>query len=136
MKSSYHQKVVPSFSWTSSKVTRNTSNLSFEEARELAYEDLRRSGIVYENLFKELGEIVNKNKVDLGFVMGELSSQRVEEDQIAYFLTHESDYAKEIVSAVNNLPFDAEPIAYDFKPIKLWEGHDLVNRIMDSLDVD
>ena len=115
---------------------RNTSNLSFEEARELAYEDLRRSGIVYENLFKELGEIVNKNKVDLGFVMGELSSQRVEEDQIAYFLTHESEYANDIIAAVNRLPFDAEPIAYNFKPIKLWgEGHELINRIMDSLGV-
>ena len=114
---------------------RDTSKMSFEEAQNLAYEDLRRSGVVYENLFKELGEIVNKNQVDLGYIMAELSSQRIPEDQIAYFLTHESDYAKEIISAVNNLPFDAEPIAYDFKPIKLWEGHDLVNRIMDSLDV-
>ena len=94
--------------------TRNQmpEDIPLSKIQETAYADLSKAGITYDNIFRELGGVMQNLPIDVGDIVTDLYSHNVDEKDIARFLIYDSTYQKEILSRMYN--YNVAPEAPDY----------------------
>lgn len=91
------------------------SDVPLEDVQRTAYEDLSRAGITYQNLFQELGGVMQNLPIDVSDIMTELSANGVPEKDIPHFLIYDSEYKKEIMSRMYMYTMPPETPEYNYE---------------------
>lgn len=107
----------------------------FEDVQKHAYEDLNHVKLTYETLFLELGSILGDNSYGIDDVMNELLANKVSEDDIARFITHDSEYHRQIVGQLYGVNYGDMRSYYTFEPLTKGE-HLFADKVIDMLGVD
>ena len=91
------------------------SDVNLADVQKTAYEDLSRAGITYNNLFQELGGVMQNLPIDVSDIMTELSANGVPEKDIPHFLIYDSEYKKEIMSRMYMYTMPPETPEYNYE---------------------
>ena len=91
------------------------SDVNLADVQRTAYEDLSRAGITYNNLFQELGGVMQNLPIDVSDIMTELSANGVPEKDIPHFLIYDSEYKKEIMSRMYMYTMPPETPEYNYE---------------------
>jgi RNA polymerase rpb2, domain 6 len=113
---------------------RSQDEVSIEDIQVAAAADLQAAGIQYENIFSELNGLLLDSNVSASDIVDELFSFNVDEKDIPYFLTHESQYRMDILSRVYNVPLGTAQMNYEFEPITADDS--FLGRLMTSIGVE
>lgn len=113
---------------------RSEDEVSIDDIQVAAAADLQAAGIKYENIFSELNGLLLDSNISASDIVDELFSFKVDEADIPYFLTHESQYRMDILSRIYNVPLGTSQINYEFEPIKADDS--FIGRLMTSIGVE
>lgn len=117
--------------------TRRTRNqmpndIPLSQIQETAYADLSKAGITYDNLFQELGGVMQNLPIEVSDIMTDLRSNDVKEEDIAHFLIYDSQYKKEIMSRMYNYNVPPETPVYNYERVTS-EDNTFVGRLVRAL---
>lgn len=98
---------------------RQAAIQDFESLQKMAYEDMASVKVTHETFFQELGAVLRGSTIELQDVYNDVVINKIQDDELAYFLTHDAKQHTEIVHALNGIPIDIKRPDYDFEPLKV-----------------
>lgn len=113
---------------------RRGQELDFETMQEYAFDDLKAVRLSYATLYGELSGLLLDSGVSPTAVMDEVMSHKVEQEDLAYFLTHESTFKESLISRVNNVAATPKEKEYHFTGVQKGDG--FIGQLLESLNVD
>lgn len=111
---------------------RRPEEIPLEEVQKTAYEDLSRAGLTYNNLFHELGGVLQNPNADVSDVMNDLLTHNVPEEDIARHLIYESEYRDEIMARMYNYRVDEVEREFNFETVKA-DDETFIGRLITAL---
>lgn len=108
---------------------RRPDDISEAQVQEVAMADLSRAGITYDNIFRELGGILNGPMIGVGDLVTDLYANNVDEKNIAYHLIYESPYRDEVMSRMYNYQVDEIVKEFDYRRVDANEDSFIGNLI-------
>lgn len=114
---------------------RRPEEIPLEEIQETAYEDLSRAGLTYNNLFHELGGVLQNPNAEVSDVMNDLVTHNIDEDDIARHLIYDSEYRNEVMARMYNYRVDETEKEYNFETVQA-DNETFIGRLVTSLGKD
>lgn len=116
---------------------RRTKNRKPEEIpesqiQEAAMDDLARAGITYDNIFRELGGVINGPMVSVNELVTDLYTNNIDEKDIARHLIYDSPYKNEVMSRMYNYQIDEVEKKYDYRRVDATEDS-FIGKLVSSL---
>lgn len=97
---------------------RSVDDSDLERLRNETYEDLKLTGVNYENLFAELGPLLQVRNISINSIADELFSNKISNDDIPRFLAYDSQYSRDIISQVQGIPLSSFGQEYHFEHVE------------------
>lgn len=111
------------------------TDIATEDIQEIAYNDLSKAGLTYENIHRELGSILTNPLITANSIVADLRTNTVAEKDIPHFLVYESEYRNEIMARIYNYNVETEEIPYNFKTV-YKDDDSFIGRLVSSLGHD
>lgn len=114
--------------------TRNAmpDDIPLSQVQETAFADLSKAGLTYDNIFQELGGVMQNLPIAVEDIVTDLYSNNVDEKDIAHFLIYDSSYQKEIMSRMYNYTMTPETPEYHYELVSR-DDDTFVGRLVNAL---
>lgn len=118
--------------------TRNTrstrpDDIPLEEVQATAFDDLSRAGLSYDNIFRELGGVLQNPIIGVSEVVTDLYANNVDEKDIVHHLIYESPYRNEIMARMYNYYVEEDPKEYNYETVYA-DDETFIGRLISALD--
>lgn len=111
---------------------RKPEDIPLERVQETAFNDLSRAGITYDNIFRELGGILNGPLVGVGEVVTDLYSNNIGENQIAHHLIYDSPYRNEVMARMYNYHVEKVEKKYNYVSVEA-DDETFIGKLLTSM---
>lgn len=111
---------------------RSIEDSDLERLKNDTYEDLKLTGVNYENLFAELGPLLQVRNISINSIADELFSNKISNEDIPRFLAYDSQYSRDIISQVQGIPLSSFGQEYNFEPVEA-DDTTFLGQLMTSL---